>query len=111
MLTSLQQALLLRSPFSLRFLKSQFHVLLPRYASAAQASTADSLLDAGRRPLEEPMPAWRRKVVTTSANCAGFLMLMLGFRMRVRGYENFIEAKKIGAVRIQRSVMLTSICL
>ena len=50
------------------------------------------------RPLEEPMPAWRRRIVTVSANCAGFVMLMLGFRMRVRGLENHKKAKELGAV-------------
>ena len=50
------------------------------------------------RPLEEPMPAWRRRIVTVSANCAGFVMLMLGFRVRVRGLENHKKAKELGAV-------------
>ena len=44
------------------------------------------------------MPAWRRKIVTASANWAGFVMLMLGFRMRVRGWENYTKAKELGAV-------------
>ena len=44
------------------------------------------------------MPAWRRRIVTVSANCAGFVMLMLGFRMRVRGLENHEKAKELGAV-------------
>ena len=47
------------------------------------------------------MPAWRRKLVTAGANCAGFIMLMLGFRMRVRGRENVAEAKELGAVSQQ----------
>ena len=33
-----------------------------------------------------------------SANCAGFVMLMLGFRMRARGLENHKKAKELGAV-------------
>ena len=44
------------------------------------------------------MPAWRRNLVTAGANCAGFIMLMLGFRMRVRGRENVAKAKELGAV-------------
>ena len=44
------------------------------------------------------MPAWRRSVVTAGANCAGFILLMLGFRMRVRGRENLAKAKELGAV-------------
>ena len=44
------------------------------------------------------MPAWRRSLVTDGANCAGFIMLMLGFRMRVRGQENVAKAKELGAV-------------
>ena len=44
------------------------------------------------------MPAWRRNIVTASANCAGFVMLMLGFRLRVRNWENFAKAKELGAV-------------
>ena len=47
------------------------------------------------------MPAWRRSLVTAGANCAGFIMLMLGFRMRVRGQENVAQAKELGAVSPQ----------
>lgn len=50
------------------------------------------------------MPAWRRKVVTASANCAGFIMVMMGFRMRVRGWENFAKAKELGAVSSHRDL-------
>lgn len=44
------------------------------------------------------MPSWRRKIVTASANCAGFVLLMLGFRIRVKGWENVAKAKQLGAV-------------
>lgn len=44
------------------------------------------------------MPAWRRNIVTASANCAGFVLLMLGFRLRVRSLGNFAKAKELGAV-------------
>ena len=47
------------------------------------------------------MPAWRRNIVTAGANCAGFVLLMLGFRVRVRGWENFRKAKELGAVSSQ----------
>lgn len=50
------------------------------------------------RPIEEPFPAWRRKIVTASANCAGFVMAMLGFRWRVKGLENYAKGKQLGAV-------------
>lgn len=50
------------------------------------------------RPLEDPMPPWRRKIVTASANCAGFVLLMLGFRIRVKGWQNVANAKQLGAV-------------
>ncbi len=46
------------------------------------------------------MPAWRRNIVTASANCAGFVLMMLGFRLRVRGWENFAKAKELGVVSI-----------
>ena len=45
------------------------------------------------------MPAWRRRLVTLSANFAGAVMLMLGFRTRVTGYENVAKAKQLGAVQ------------
>ena len=44
------------------------------------------------------MPPWRRKIVTASANCAGFVLLMLGYRVRVKGWENVAKAKQLGAV-------------
>ena len=31
-------------------------------------------------------------------HCAGLLVLLLGFRIRVRGYQNFARAEKLGAV-------------
>ena len=31
-------------------------------------------------------------------HCAGLLVLLLGFRIRVRGYQNFAKAEKLGAV-------------
>ena len=48
--------------------------------------------------------------MTASANCAGFVLLMLGFRVRVRSWENFAKAKELGAVSsCQFSVPVTSI--
>jgi hypothetical protein len=44
------------------------------------------------------MPAWRRRLVTLSANFAGAVMAMLGFRTRISGYENYAKAKQLGAV-------------
>ena len=37
-------------------------------------------------------------------HCAGLLVLLLGFRIRVRGYQNFAKAEKLGAVS---AVLLT----
>eukprot|EP00891_Asterochloris_glomerata_P008361 jgi/Astpho2/8361/e_gw1.00122.122.1_t len=31
-------------------------------------------------------------------HCAGLLVLLLGFRIRVRGYQNFARAEKLGAI-------------
>ena len=45
------------------------------------------------------MPAWRRRLVVASANFAGFVVRMLGFRTFVNGYENVAKAKQLGAVR------------
>ena len=45
------------------------------------------------------MPAWRRRQVTLSANFAGLVVIMLGFRTRITGYENNAKAKQLGAVR------------
>lgn len=50
------------------------------------------------------MPAWRRKIVTASANCAGFVLLMLGFRIRVKGWKNAAKAEDLGAVRPGKSI-------
>ena len=51
------------------------------------------------RSLDEPMPPWRRRLVTISANFAGLVVLMLGFRTRISGYENYARGKELGAVR------------
>ena len=49
--------------------------------------------------------------MTASANCAGFVMLMLGFRVRVRGWENFAKAKELGAVSGYQHSFLATILL
>ena len=45
------------------------------------------------------MPPWRRRLVTISANFAGVVVFMLGFRTRISGYENYAKGKELGAVR------------
>ncbi|KAK9835897.1 hypothetical protein WJX74_010493 [Apatococcus lobatus] len=49
-------------------------------------------------PIEKPMPTWRRKIVWHSRHCAGFILLMLGYRIKVTGWENLAEGRKVRAL-------------
>ncbi|CAL8471402.1 g10944 [Coccomyxa elongata] len=94
----------LKTPFTAReAAKMAFFLpwLLPRIVLGVLSLTLLAIMSffaALGWPLEEPMPPWRRKVVTASANCAGFVLLMLGFRIRVKGWENVAKAKQLGAI-------------
>ena len=82
---------------------------------------------AGCRPIEQPFPRWRRRIVELSRcsckrcavrrarmclrfgiarccarrHCAGFVLLMLGYRVTVRGWQHVAPARSAGAVTAQ----------
>lgn len=51
-------------------------------------------------PDDQPLPPSRYMIVRWGSYLAGVVMLMLGFRVHIKGYENFKKAQKEGAIII-----------
>lgn len=51
------------------------------------------------RPLDQPFPPWRRQLVVLGSKCAGAVLLAIGCRVRVTGWDNVAKGRAAGAVR------------
>ena len=51
------------------------------------------------RPLDQPFPPWRRRLVVLGSKCAGAVLLAIGCRVRVKGWDNIEKGRAVGAVR------------
>ncbi|KAK9839254.1 hypothetical protein WJX81_004479 [Elliptochloris bilobata] len=49
-------------------------------------------------PLDQPFPPWRRNLVVLGSKFAGAILLAIGCRVRVRGWENVVKGRAAGAL-------------
>ncbi|KAK9866278.1 hypothetical protein WJX84_006341 [Apatococcus fuscideae] len=78
-----------------------FPLAIPRLilgVSAVFVLAGMSFIAAHGWPIEKPMPPWRRNMVKASRHCAGFILLMLGFHIKVTGWKNVAEARRVRAL-------------
>ncbi len=62
----------------------------------------------GTRPLDIPFPPWRRRLVVLGSKCTGAVLLAIGCRVRVTGWENVEKGRAVGAVRFAARTQLQS---
>ena len=67
-----------------------------KYAVSHTGRHADVSHQPPHRPLDEPFPPWRRRVVVLSRHFAGALVYLFGFRIHLKGRDNLRKAYDTG---------------